>query len=706
MRLGFVARRVAFAAIAALTSIAAAQPVIPVPGSPFPVIADSQTTLCNPDARFLFTAGPTNRLRVLNITGAAPTVVGDYFSSCAVTHGLARNPEGTRLYTVGFGSAFVAVHAVASNGALTQLETEPLSTSAISNSVRYVRSSDGDYVFVNENRNGANFVSRFAVEADGKLGPAVRYATGANSNGSGYFSSPRIVGNDAKGLLFVLNGSSVSAMKVGPGGVPNLLGVFPLPAGSASSGALAIDRDGTRLFAGLTNGFAAMWQVESTGLLTFNRTIPTGCFGSIDGMQVHPSGKILVSVDVVRLGVTDLTTGQALLTRNVSNCTGVETDRLGKRLYIGTSSGTLPVFDFNGYAIQQPPVGNGDSFDVDEDTSLEVPAPGVLANDTDADGDVLSAQLISGPAHGTLTLNPNGSFSYLPETDFNGVDGFTYKAKDAEGESGAIAVTITVGSVNDLPTSDAGIDQTLEATGPKTTVTLAGSGSDREGPVTYRWALGDEVLGESASLSAALPVGEHTLTLTVTDSVGATAADSVKVTVKDTTAPTILGVPANFSVTATDAFGAVASFASPVATDLVDGDVAVTLSNASGSAFHLGTTAVTVKAKDAAGNEATATFTVTVRYEWSGLLDPLGSRSIKAGSTVPLKFQLTGASAGIQNAQGMFTVAGGAGGSFRYDPDADVYACHWSTKGLKPGTYELRVDLGDGAVRTTTVTLK
>src|SRR5205814_8549496 len=41
-------------------------------------------------------------------------------------------------------------------------------------------------------------------------------------------------------------------------------------------------------------------------------------------------------------------------------------------------------------------------------------APGVLSNDTDPDGDRLSAQLVSGPARGTLHLNPDGSFSYLP----------------------------------------------------------------------------------------------------------------------------------------------------------------------------------------------------------------------------------------------------------------------------------------------------
>ena len=56
-----------------------------------------------------------------------------------------------------------------------------------------------------------------------------------------------------------------------------------------------------------------------------------------------------------------------------------------------------------------PPVAADDSYATDEDTPLTVAAPGVLANDTDVDGDTLTAVLVTGPAHGTLTLNADGS---------------------------------------------------------------------------------------------------------------------------------------------------------------------------------------------------------------------------------------------------------------------------------------------------------
>jgi large repetitive protein len=62
--------------------------------------------------------------------------------------------------------------------------------------------------------------------------------------------------------------------------------------------------------------------------------------------------------------------------------------------------------------------------------SLTVPAPGVLANDSDADGDPLRAVLQSGSTYGTVDLRPSGRFTYTPQPDFTGLDQFTYAATD------------------------------------------------------------------------------------------------------------------------------------------------------------------------------------------------------------------------------------------------------------------------------------
>jgi hypothetical protein len=102
----------------------------------------------------------------------------------------------------------------------------------------------------------------------------------------------------------------------------------------------------------------------------------------------------------------------------------------------------------------RPPVANDDAYATDEDTPLVVAAPGVLDNDTDADGDPLSAGLVSGTANGVLSLNGDGSFSYTPSPNFNGLDSFTYVANDGLADSNVATVTITVNDVNDPPVAD------------------------------------------------------------------------------------------------------------------------------------------------------------------------------------------------------------------------------------------------------------
>jgi VCBS repeat-containing protein len=99
------------------------------------------------------------------------------------------------------------------------------------------------------------------------------------------------------------------------------------------------------------------------------------------------------------------------------------------------------------------PVAADDDYTTSEDSPvMNVAAPGVLDNDTDVDGDPLSAALSTDVTNGTLVLNPDGSFDYTPDPDFNGSDSFTYHANDGTVNSAAPAtVTITVDAVNDPP---------------------------------------------------------------------------------------------------------------------------------------------------------------------------------------------------------------------------------------------------------------
>ncbi len=106
-------------------------------------------------------------------------------------------------------------------------------------------------------------------------------------------------------------------------------------------------------------------------------------------------------------------------------------------------------------AVNDTPEADDDSYATDEDTELSVAAPGVLAGDTDADDDTLTASLVTGPANGDLDLNADGSFSYTPDANFSGEDSFTYRASDGDEDSEIATVTITVRAVNDAPDADA-----------------------------------------------------------------------------------------------------------------------------------------------------------------------------------------------------------------------------------------------------------
>jgi VCBS repeat-containing protein len=98
------------------------------------------------------------------------------------------------------------------------------------------------------------------------------------------------------------------------------------------------------------------------------------------------------------------------------------------------------------------PTAAADVTSTGEDTALTVDAPGVLGNDNDPDGNTLSAVAGSGPSHGTLSRNANGSFAYTPAANYNGTDVFTYRASDGTLTSNLVTVTITITAVNDAPT--------------------------------------------------------------------------------------------------------------------------------------------------------------------------------------------------------------------------------------------------------------
>jgi hypothetical protein len=192
-------------------------------------------------------------------------------------------------------------------------------------------------------------------------------------------------------------------------------------------------------------------------------------------------------------------------------------------------------------------------------------------------------------------------------------------ARDAAGNESAGTFTITVRDTT-KPALTLPSDLTLEAT--SASGALASFAISANDVVTA-----SPTLNISHASGSTFPIGATAVTVSATDAAGNVATGSFNVTVRDTTAPAITPL-ANLTLEATSAAGAATTF-TPSATDAV-GLTSLTSSHASGSTFAIGTTIVTITAKDAANNTSTATFTVTVRDTVAPAIATLANQTLEA----------------------------------------------------------------------------
>jgi VCBS repeat-containing protein len=185
--------------------------------------------------------------------------------------------------------------------------------------------------------------------------------------------------------------------------------------------------------------------------------------------------------------VSDVTHGTLTLSPNGSftympdaNYAGA--DSFTYRASDGMDTSNLATVSITITPVNDAPVAVNDSYSTAENTTLEVNAPGVLGNDTDVDGDTLTAVWAEDPTHGDLTLNANGSFTYTPDTGYSGTDSFNYKAYDGTTQSAPATVTINVSEVNFPPVANPQSVTTNEDTAKA--ITLTGTDADGD-PLTY-----------------------------------------------------------------------------------------------------------------------------------------------------------------------------------------------------------------------------
>ncbi len=130
----------------------------------------------------------------------------------------------------------------------------------------------------------------------------------------------------------------------------------------------------------------------------------------------------------------------------------VGVDSFSYQAYDGTYYSTPATCRITVEAVNYPPVGVDDSYSIYEDSQLAIAAPGVLVNDHDPNpSDTLTARVITGPQHGSLTFFTSGQFVYTPFADYNGLDSFTYHPFDGTVYGNTATVTLTVVGVNDPP---------------------------------------------------------------------------------------------------------------------------------------------------------------------------------------------------------------------------------------------------------------
>lgn len=121
------------------------------------------------------------------------------------------------------------------------------------------------------------------------------------------------------------------------------------------------------------------------------------------------------------------------------------------------------------------PATDSDQYYALENGAINV-SPGVLANDTDAEHDTLTAALVDGPQHGTVALHADGSFQYTPAADFSGLDHFTYQASDGQLLGNIATASIAVFAIGSPPVNHApsGTDETVTiATGSSYTLSAS-----------------------------------------------------------------------------------------------------------------------------------------------------------------------------------------------------------------------------------------
>ncbi|HEV2827667.1 MAG TPA: PxKF domain-containing protein [Pyrinomonadaceae bacterium] len=506
-----------------------------------------------------------------------------------------------------------------------------------------------------------------------------------NGTAQGFISAHRIT-TDSSGNVYATDGATESATNVVK--KFNSSGVFQFAFGTSGAGGqfnsaagIAVDSSGNIYVADLGANVVRKFSSTGTSIGTIGSSgTGDGQFSGPVGIAIDSANNLYVA-DTGNNRIQKFNSAGTFATKwgtsgtgngEFSGPNGVAVDNAGTVYVADTGNNRVQLFSNTGAFIE------------------------VVGSAGSGDGQ------FQGPAD--VASNSAGTFFYVVDRDNFRVQKFSTTAA--------------------APTANAGADQTVECAGATTAVNLDGSASTAgSGTInSYSWAEGATPLGTGAMLTVNLPVGVHTITLTVTDTGGGSDTDDVVITVQDTLAPDITcpaDVVVNLPMNSNDT-SMVVNYPAVTATDSCSSSVTVNSTPASGSVFQVGTTTVNATADDGAGHISNCSFTVTVQYNFAGFFQPVDNlptlNIVQAGRAIPIKFSLSG-----DKGLGIFapgspssgpiacnssdpatlleeTVTAG-GSSLSYNPVTDQYIYVWKTDPSWAGTCrQLVVQLNDGSI--------
>ena len=432
------------------------------------------------DTLSVSSASASNGSVTINVDGTlAYTPDANFNGSDTISYEISDGQGGTSTATVNVTVNAVNDGPVATNDSVSVDEDSSVSINVLAND----SDIDGDTLSVSSASASNGSVS---INTDGTLA----YTPNANFNGSDTISYE--ISDGQGGTSTATVNVTVNAVNDGPVATNDSVSVdedssvsinvlandsdidgdtLSVSSASASNGSVSINTDGTLAYtpnANFNGNDTISYEISDgqggTSTATVNVTVNAvndGPVATNDSVSVDEDSSVSINVlandsdiDGDTLSVSSASASNGSVSINTDgtlaytpNANFNGNDTISYEINDGQGGSATATVDVTVNATNIDPTAVNDNFTAFEDQSITI---NVLANDSDADGDSLSITSATAQ-NGAVTINPNGTISYTPNTNFNGTDSITYEISDGQGGINTAIANITINAVNDAP---------------------------------------------------------------------------------------------------------------------------------------------------------------------------------------------------------------------------------------------------------------